>query len=270
MRIVVEPKELLRRVGQQIQEGGAGLVFGVDRFGLVDHPQRVVVAASRDTRGTALAQVGDEDGEDAARPRLLALRSGEDGIDLLVGHGNFVDDGEELALGLGREAVHVGHDFAENLRQRSVNFFRDGVGHHLARALVDLGDGLHHLSALAGIGDVAHDRGVQDCLQILRAVGQRRVRTHRDALHTLRAVFCDVERRFAARDVLRRGVAGARGHDADGGIGIRWLVIAEASAELAVESRDPGHWSALGLLLGSRVGAASDAASVAVIAERRQ
>ena len=149
VRIAVESQKLLRRVGQQIEERRAGLVFGVDLFGLVHHLQRLVVAASGDTRGTAFAQVGDEDGEDAARPRLLALRSGEDGVDLLVGHGNFVDDGEELALGLGREAVHVGHDLAENLRQRRAGILRDGVGHHLPSALVDLGEGLHHLSALA-------------------------------------------------------------------------------------------------------------------------
>ncbi len=87
-------------------------------FRLVHHLQRFVLAAGSDARSTAFAQVGDKDGEDATRPRLLSLRSSEDGVDFLVGHGNFVNDGEELVLGLGREAVHLGHDLAQNFCQR--------------------------------------------------------------------------------------------------------------------------------------------------------
>ena len=73
-----------------------------------------------------------------------------------------------------------------------------------------------HLAALAGIGDVAGDGRAQHRAEILRGVGQRGVRADRDALHALRAVLGDVERRLAARDVLGRRVAGARGHDAQG------------------------------------------------------
>src|SRR5208283_3924253 len=99
--IAVEAQVFLRRIRQKIQEASASLVVGVDLFGFVDHLQRLVVAAGGNARGTAFAQVGYKDGEDATRPRLLSLRSRKDGVDLQVGHGNFVDDGEELALGLG-------------------------------------------------------------------------------------------------------------------------------------------------------------------------
>ena len=102
---VVEAEELLRGVGQQIEEVRAGLVLGVDLFGLLHHLERLVVAAGRDAGRAALAQIADKNGEDAARAGRFALRRGEDGVHLLVGHRNLVEDGEELLLGLGGEAV---------------------------------------------------------------------------------------------------------------------------------------------------------------------
>ena len=96
-RVVVEAEVLLRRVGQQVEERGAGFVLGVDLFGLLHHPQRLVLAARRDARRAAFAEVRHEDREDAARARALLLRRREDRVRLLVRHRHLVDDAEELA-----------------------------------------------------------------------------------------------------------------------------------------------------------------------------
>ena len=115
---VEEAEVLLRGVGQQVEEGGAGLVLGVDVFGFLHHLQRLVIAAGGDAGRAALAEIADEDGEDAARAGRLAFRRREDGVDLLIGHRHLVDDGVELRLGFGREAVDRFGDFANDLRQR--------------------------------------------------------------------------------------------------------------------------------------------------------
>ena len=96
-RVVVEAEILLRRVGQQVEERGAGLVLGVDFLGLLHHPQRLVIAAGRDACRAALAEVRHEDREDAARARALLLRRREDRVRLLIGQRHLVDDVEELA-----------------------------------------------------------------------------------------------------------------------------------------------------------------------------
>ena len=102
---VVEAEILLRSVRQQVEEAGAGFVLGVDFFGFRNHAERVVVAAGGDAGGAAFAEIGDEDGEDAAGAGSFALGRGEDGVDLLIGHGDFGDDVEELLLGLRGESV---------------------------------------------------------------------------------------------------------------------------------------------------------------------
>jgi hypothetical protein len=104
---VEEAEILLRGVGQQIEEGGAGFVLGVDLFGFLHHAERVVVAAGGDAGGAAFAEIADEDGEDAAGAGGLALGRGEDGVDLLIGHGHLGDDVEELLLRLLREAFGI-------------------------------------------------------------------------------------------------------------------------------------------------------------------
>ena len=130
----------------------------------------------------------------------LALRRREDGVDLLIGHRHLVDDGVELRLGFGGEAVDgLGH-FANDLRQRRAGLH---LGDHaLAGLLLDLGKLRHHLGALAGVAHVARDGRGEHRAQILRGVGQRGVGADRDALHALGAVLGDVERGFAARYVL--------------------------------------------------------------------
>ncbi len=70
-----------------------------------NHLEGVVIAAGGDAGCAAFAEIADEDGEDAAGAGGLALRRGEDGVDLLIGHGHFGDDVEELLLGCGGEAV---------------------------------------------------------------------------------------------------------------------------------------------------------------------
>ncbi len=75
-RVVVEAQVLLRRVGQQVQERGAGLVLRVDVLGFLHHLQRLVVAAGRDAGRAALAEVRHEDREDAA----AAGRSSSPGV----------------------------------------------------------------------------------------------------------------------------------------------------------------------------------------------
>ena len=76
--------------------------------------------------------------------------------------------------------------------------------------------------------------------EVLRGVGQRGVGADGDALHALGAVLGDVERGFAAGDVLGGGVAGGRGDDAHGAERRGGLVVAEAGAELGVEVGDAG------------------------------
>ena len=66
IRGVEKAEVLLRSVGQQVEEGGAGFVLGVDVFGLLHHLQRLVIAAGGDAGRAAFAQIADEDGEDAA------------------------------------------------------------------------------------------------------------------------------------------------------------------------------------------------------------
>ena len=102
---VEQAEVLLRGVGQQVEEGGAGLVLGIDLFGLLHHLERLVIAAGGHAGRAALAEIADEDGEDAAGAGSLALRRGEDGVDLLIGHRHLVDDVVELRLGFGGEAV---------------------------------------------------------------------------------------------------------------------------------------------------------------------
>ena len=71
------------------------------------------------------------------------------------------------------------------------------------------------------------DGGGEHGVQFLRGVGQRGVRADRDALHALGAVLGDVERRFAAGDVLRGRVAGGRCDHAHGRERRGGLVVAE-------------------------------------------
>ena len=54
---VEEAEVLLRGVGEQIEEAGAGHVLGIDLFGLRHHLKRVVVAASRDAGHATLAEI---------------------------------------------------------------------------------------------------------------------------------------------------------------------------------------------------------------------
>ena len=74
-RVVVEAEILLRRVGQQVEERGAAFVLGVDLLGFLHHPQRLVLAAGRDARRAPLAEVRDEDREDAARRRASSSQA---------------------------------------------------------------------------------------------------------------------------------------------------------------------------------------------------
>jgi hypothetical protein len=188
----------------------------------------------------------------------------EDRVRLLVGHRHARDDVEELALGLGRDdPVHlVGHPL-DDLRQRR-RVLGQVLAHDRPRPLLDRGNQLEQLLALARVRHVVADGGAQHRIEVLRAVGERRVGTDRDALHALRAVLGNVERRLAARDVLRRRVAAAGRHDADRRVGVRRLVVAQPSAEERVELLDPRDRRPIELLLGGVVRAAAGPAAVAV------
>ncbi len=83
-----------------------------------------MVAARGDARRASFAQVGNEDGENAAAAGSLSFRRGKDGIGLLVGHRNFVDDGKELALGFVRESVHLIGNLAEQVGKGSQGSWR--------------------------------------------------------------------------------------------------------------------------------------------------
>ena len=97
-----------------------------------DHPERVVVAAGGDARRAALAQVRDEDGEDAAAARALPFGRLEDGVHARVRQGLLLDDIEELRLGGLREAVDAVGDVADDLRQRRLVLRGDRGLHPLA------------------------------------------------------------------------------------------------------------------------------------------
>ncbi len=197
---VEQAEVLLRCVGQQVEEGGAGFVFGVDFGGFLHHLERHVIAASGDAGRAAFAEIADEDGEDAAGAGGLALGRREDGVDLLIGHRHLVDDRVELRLCFGREAIDRLGDFANDLRQRRAGLhFSD---HALAGLLLDFRKLRHHLRALAGVAHVAGYGHGEHRAQILRGVGQRGVGADRDALHALGAVLRDVERGFATGYIL--------------------------------------------------------------------
>jgi hypothetical protein len=126
------------------------------------------------------------------------------------------------------------------------------------------------LAALVGVGHVTGDGRAQQCARSCAAVGQRRIGANGDALHALRAVFGNVERGFAAGDVLGCGVAGGGGDHAHGGQRRGWLVIAEVERNSASKLATLAKRRALGLAGGQRVGtaAASAGASEAATASR--
>ncbi len=147
-----------------------------------------------------------------------------------------------------REAVDGLGDFAEDLLDGGAGL--DFGNHALAGLLLDFGKLADHFAALGGIGDIAGDGRREHGGQVLRGVGQGGVGADRDALHALGAVFGNVERGFAAGDVLGGGVAGGRGDDAHGAEGGGGLVVAEAGAEFGVEGGDGGDGRAGRLTLG--------------------
>ena len=200
-------------------------------------------------------------------PDCLALGRGEDGVDLLVGHRNFVDDRVELRLGLGGESIDGFGDFANDRGQRRSLL---DFGHHaLARLLFDFRQLVKHLAAFGRIGDVARDGSAQHGAQVLRAVGQRRIGADADALHALRAILRNVERRFAAGDVLGCGVACGCGNYAHGRKRRGRLVVAEVRTELGVEGFDGGDWRARPLPLGRGVRTAAGAGGAGRLSEFR-
>ncbi len=214
-RVVVEAQVLLRRVGQQIEERRARLVLGVDVFGFLHHPQRAVLAARRDAGRAALAEVRHEDREDAAAAGLLLFGRREDRVRLLVRQRHLVDDVEELALGLAARTRSTSLVTSRMICGSGVGSFAR-PSRIISRVRFSIsGRSWSIFCALARVGDVVGDGRPQNRVQVLRAVGQRGVGTDRDALHALRAVFGNIERRFAPRDVLRRRVAAARRHDAE-------------------------------------------------------
>ena len=80
---IEEAEILLRGIGQQIEESRASLVLGIYGFRLRDHAERIVIAAGGYAGSAALAQIGDEDGDDAAG-KLGLLRSGDEKIALTL------------------------------------------------------------------------------------------------------------------------------------------------------------------------------------------
>ena len=264
-RVVVEAEILLRGVGQQVEERGARFVLGVDLFGFLHHLQRLVFAAGRHAGRAPFAQVRHEDGEDATRAGSLLLRRREDGVRLLIRQRHPVENIEELAFGFRREPVDdVGH-FPNEVLERGLGVLGDRVAHELARPLLDFRQRPEHLLALACVRHVVGDGRPENRFEVLRAVWQRRIGADRDALHALRAVFRDVERRFAPGDVLRRRVAASRRHDAERGVRRRRLVVAEVGAELGVEGSNPRERRALGLALGDWMRPAAAALAIADI-----
>jgi hypothetical protein len=122
-----------------------------------------------------------------------------------------------------------------------------------AGLLLDFRQGAQELGAVGRVGDVVVDGGGEQRAEILRGVGQRGVRADGDALHALGAVFGDVERGFAAGDVLGGRVAGGGGDDAHGRERRGGLVVAIGGAELGVEGGDGADGSARALAGGTGV-----------------
>ena len=140
---------------------------------------------------------------------------------------------KNCALASGENPSNRLGDFAnDRLHRRALLDLRQ---HALARELFDFRQLVEHLSALDGIGDVARDGRAEDGAEILRAVGEGCIGTDGDALHALGAVLGNVERSFAAGNVLGRGVAGGGGDDAHSGERRGRLVVAKVRAEFGVE-----------------------------------
>ncbi len=215
------------------------------------------------TQAAQPLQRSDEDGEDAAGAGRLALGRGEDGIDFLIGHRDFGDDVEELIFCAGRESVDGAGDLAHDGLERGAGF--DLGQHARAGLLLDFRERAEELDAIAGVGDVVLDGRRKQGGEVLRRVGQGRVRADGDALHALGAVFGDEQRGFAARHVFAGGVAGSRGDDAHGRERGGRLVIAEGGAEFGVEVGDAGDGRARALTgrhgRGTATGAAGTAGS---------
>ena len=85
------------------------------------------------------------------------------------------------------------------------------------------------------VADVISNGRDQNCAEILRGIRQRGVRTGGDALHTLGAIFRDINRRLAASHIFALRGATARAHHAQAGKSPGRLVVTQFVAELGIK-----------------------------------
>ncbi len=248
---VVQPQVLLRRIRQQVQEVDGGRMPRGERLGLVHHLQGLVIAALGDALAAALAQIGHEDREQAAGPGRLALQVGEHRVGSRVRDGQRVEDAEQVAPGGVTDAVEGRKARPHEVRERRRALRLDLLQHRGAHGGVELGYRGQQRLAIARVADVALDRGREHRAEVLRGVGQRRIRAGRDAVHALRAVLGDEDGGLPPGHELGGRGAGPRGQHAGCRVDRGGLVIAEAGPELAVEALAPEHGRTL---LGRRRG----------------
>ena len=251
--VVVQAEKLLARVRQQSAEDLRGGQFGVELRRLAGHPQGVVVAANLHALAAALAEVADENGEDAAVAGALFLDAAEDGGDVVVGQRQLIDDLGELAarlLGNRGELIHLG---AEDVLERLLALVVGVVDHAGAATILEALDLVEQIFLLLLVGDVVADGGDEDGAEVLRGVGQGGVGAGGDALHALGAVLGNVNRRLAAGDVFALRRADARAHQAHAGQRAGRLMVAKVIAVLGVKL---GHGLERRALLSLRHGAA--------------
>ena len=96
---IVVAQVFLWRVGQEIQKLRRRGDLGVQLFAVRHHAKGIVVAAFGHALAAALAEIGNEDGEDSAAAGLFLFFAAEDRVDLAVGQGQTLKNLDHLIAG---------------------------------------------------------------------------------------------------------------------------------------------------------------------------
>ena len=222
-------------VRQQPAEHLCGGELGVEVGRLRGHAQRVMITAHLHAFAAAFAEIAHEDGEQAAVAGVLLLHAAPNSSDVVVRQRQLVDDGQEFAASRlvdGRQLIHLG---PQNILKRFLGFGRHALVHLRAATLVQPGHLIQQRLGRFLVADVIANGRHQNGTDILRGVGQGRVRAGRDALHTLRAVFSDVHRRLAPGHIFALRSTSSRAHHCQAGKGTSRLMVAEVIAELGIK-----------------------------------
>ena len=233
--ITVEAEEFLVGVRQQPAEHLRGGELGVKVGRLRSHAQCVMITANLHAFATAFAEVAHKDGEQAAVARVLLLHTAPNSSDVVVCQRQLIDDGQEFAASRlvdSRQLIHLG---PQNILKRFPGFGRHALVHLRAATLVQSGHLIQQRLGRFLIANVIANGRHQNGADILRGIRQGSVRTGRDALHTLRAVFGDVYGCLAPGHVFTLCSTSSRAHYCQAGKGPSRLMVAEVIAELGIK-----------------------------------